>query len=92
MDTNYAGFAATFFTKWFEAINKGSQGLPRVHDKRLSIVALSALLGIRASEVPASLHSGWPAIVGAALTIFKELPAALESKLECSANSCPARY
>lgn len=80
MDTNYPGFAATFFTKWFEAINKGSQGLPRVHDKRLSIVTLSALLGIRASEVPASLHSGWPAIVGAALTIFKELPAALEKR------------
>jgi len=80
MDTKYPGLAASFFTKWFEAITKGNQGLPRVHDKRLSIVTLSALLGMSAAEVPASLHSGWPGIIGAALTIFKELPAAVEKR------------
>ncbi|KAF8327473.1 armadillo-type protein [Cantharellus anzutake] len=80
MDANHPGFAATFFTKWFEAIKKGNLGLPRVHDKRLSVIALSELLRMNAADVPASLRSGWPGIVGAALAIFKDLPAAIESK------------
>src|SRR5258707_3309264 len=89
MDTKYHDLATTFFTKWFEAINTGNQGLPRVHDKRLSIVTLSSLLNMNAPDVPASFHSRWLAIVGAALTLFKELPAAVESKPQSSADLCP---
>lgn len=73
------GMARTFFDKWFVAI-QGDKTLPRVHDKRLSIVALCALLEMEPTNVPASLQEGWPTIVGGILHIFKGLPKAIADR------------
>lgn len=65
------------FDKWFEAINKPS-GLPRVHDKKLTLTALCALLEMDPAAVPEPIREGWPQIVAGALVVFKDLPAAIE--------------
>jgi len=68
--------AQMFFARWFAAVDK-EHGLPRVHDKTLSIVAMSALLEMKTSAVPAKLREGWPGIVGEAIKVFKGLPKAV---------------
>lgn len=70
--------ARVFFDRWFAAVN-AERGLPRVHDKTLSIVALSALLEMKAGTVPAELRDGWVGIVGGAIRVFKGLPKAVAS-------------
>ncbi|RXW25385.1 hypothetical protein EST38_g469 [Candolleomyces aberdarensis] len=77
METKQAGTARKFFDLWFAAIN-GDNKLPRVHDKKLSILTLSALMEVPAANVPDSLRDGWPGIVGGALRLFKDLPKAIE--------------
>ncbi|KAG6898392.1 hypothetical protein C0992_004102 [Termitomyces sp. T32_za158] len=74
-----SGKARTFFDRWFAAIN-GDDLLPRVHDKKLSILALCSLLEMTQAAVPQSLQSGWPGILGGILTIFKDLPKAIASR------------
>jgi importin-7 len=76
MDAQRPHGARTFFDRWFAAVN-AERGLPRVHDKTLSIVALSALLEMDAATVPAELRDGWPGIVGGAIRVFKSLPKAV---------------
>jgi hypothetical protein len=68
--------ARVFFDRWFAAVH-AERGLPRVHDKTLSIVALSALLEVDVAAVPAELRDGWPGIVGGAIRVFKGLPKAV---------------
>jgi len=68
--------AHEFFNQWFAAIN-GENKLPRVHDKKLSILALCKLLEMEASAIPDGLRDGWPGIVVGALNIFKTLPQAV---------------
>lgn len=80
METKQAGTARKFFDLWFAAIN-GENKLPRVHDKKLSILTLSALMEVPAANVPDSLRDGWPGIVGGALRLFKDLPKAIEGAL-----------
>jgi importin-7 len=80
METSRPGMARTFFDKWFAAINSENK-LPRVHDKKLSILALCALLEMDPSGVPNSLADGWPGIVAGVLRIFKDLPSAIASQL-----------
>ena len=65
-----------FFDKWFVAINSEKNLLPRVHGKKLSILALRSLLDPALEVVPEPLRNGWPRIVGGALRIliFKNLP------------------
>ena len=70
--------ARSFFDRWFAAINH-KEGLPRVHDKKLSILALCALLEMMPDAVPDALRDGWPGIVGGILKIFRGLPKAIES-------------
>jgi hypothetical protein len=65
-----------FFTSWFQNINK----FTRVHDKKLAIVALCALLEVPAEQIPASLQAGWSQILTAILTVFKTLGKAIESR------------
>ena len=69
--------ARLFFDKWFVAINSEKNLLPRVHDKKLSILALCSLLGLAPEVVPEPLRNGWPGIVGGVLRIFKDLPKAI---------------
>lgn len=79
MESSGAGRSRVFFNKWFEAIN-GEAKLPRVHDKKLSIMALCALLEMDPAAVPDSVKEGWHNIVAGALQIFKELPQAMEGE------------
>lgn len=79
MEAVRPGAARVFFDRWFAAIN-GENLLPRVHDKKLSILALCALLELAPGAVPESLQSGWPGIVGGVLRIFKDLPKAIANR------------
>lgn len=73
--------ARPIFDEWFAAVrSEGGKSLPRAHDKRLSVVALCALMEIDVSVVPISLREGWPSIVGAILEVFKTLPEAIASE------------
>lgn len=69
------GGSRAFFDKWFAAMND-EKALPRVHDKKLSILALCELLKMDVNAVPPSLKDGWNGLVGGILAVFKELPAA----------------
>ncbi|TFK34758.1 armadillo-type protein [Crucibulum laeve] len=79
MENFRPGMARVFFDKWFAAINAENR-LPRVHDKKLSILALCALLEMTPDTVPESVRDGWPGIVGGILRIFKDLPKAVEER------------
>jgi len=79
MENTRPGMSRTFFDGWFEAI-RGERTLPRVHDKRLSIIALCALLEMDPEQVPSVLQDGWPTIVGGILHIFKDLPKAIADR------------
>jgi hypothetical protein len=48
-----------FFSWWFSSIDSFS----RVHDKKLSIAAIVALLTINADQVPLSVQQGWPRLL-----------------------------
>lgn len=74
-----SGAARLFFDRWFVAVN-AERGLPRVHDKILSIVALSALLEMEPAAVPAELRDGWLGIVAGAIQVFKGLPKAVAAR------------
>jgi importin-7 len=78
MDAQRPHGARAFFDRWFQAVD-AERGLPRVHDKTLSIVALSALLEMGPAAVPAGLRDGWPGIVGGAIRVFQGLPKAIAS-------------
>lgn len=77
METYKAGAARSFFDAWFEAITAADSRLPRVHDKKLSILTLCALLELEPANVPENLKEGWPHIVGGALKLFEGLPKAI---------------
>lgn len=80
MEQYRPGTSRAFFDLWFAAIN-GENKLPRVHDKKLSIMALCALMEMSPSAIPDALKEGWPSVVGGVLRIFKDLPKAVESEL-----------
>ena len=64
-----------FFSSWFSNIDS----FTRVHDKKLSIVAISALLTLDAKDVPASVQQGWPRLLQGIVRLFHTLPAAEKS-------------
>ena len=70
------GWTNKFFSSWFSHIESFS----RVHDKKLSIVAISSLLTLRAEEVPSSVQQGWPRLLQGVVRLFQTLPAAMKSK------------
>ena len=78
MESTKPGAARTFFEKWFEAL-RASSGFSRVHDLKLSIMAMCALLEMDSASIPPSLQEGWTTIVSAALQVFQKLPQAIES-------------
>ncbi|CAK5283934.1 unnamed protein product [Mycena citricolor] len=82
MESIQPGAARVFFDHWFAAIKEQASKLPRVHDKKLTIVALCALLEMDPAGVPDSVKDGWPGIVGAILQIFKDLPKAVQARKE----------
>lgn len=74
LETN--GWTNKFFSSWFSNI----ESFTRVHDKKLSIVAISSLLTLNATEVPTSVQQGWPRLLQGVVRLFQTLPAALKSK------------
>ncbi|KAF7298645.1 Importin N-terminal domain-containing protein [Mycena indigotica] len=81
METTHAGSARVFFDKWFDTVADHAK-MPRVHDKKLAIVAMCALLEMTPEQVPDSVKEGWPGIVGGVLKIFKDLPGAITARKE----------
>jgi hypothetical protein len=65
-----------FFTLWFSTLSKFS----RVHDKKLVIVALCALLELPTEMIPQSLQAGWSQILACMITVFQTLPKAMENR------------
>lgn len=53
------GWTNKFFSMWFSSIDSFS----RVHDKRLSIAAIVALLTLDVGQVPVSVQQGWPRLL-----------------------------
>lgn len=66
-----------FFSLWFGNIDN----MTRVHDKKLSIVAILSLLTIPAQNVPTSVQQGWPRLLHGLSKLFQTLPQAMKSKL-----------
>lgn len=67
-----------FFSLWFSSIDS----FTRVHDKKLSIGAIAALLSLQATEVPASVQPGWPRLLQGIVRLFQTLPSALKAREE----------
>jgi hypothetical protein len=70
------GWTNKFFSLWFGSMDSFS----RVHDKKLCIVAIIALLSLPAESIPASISVGWPRLLQGITVLFKSLPNALKSK------------
>ena len=72
------GWTNKFFSMWFSSIDS----FTRVHDKKLSIGAITALLTLRADEVPTSVQQGWPRLLQGIVRLFQTLPAAMKNREE----------
>ena len=72
------GWTNKFFSLWFSSIDS----FTRVHDKKLSIGAITALLTLRSDEVPTSVQQGWPRLLQGIVRLFQTLPAALKNREE----------
>jgi hypothetical protein len=71
------GWTNRFFSLWFGSMTS----FTRVHDKKLCIVAISALLSLSHEHVPSSVSVGWPRLLQGITELFRTLPAAQKSKL-----------
>ncbi|KIK50545.1 hypothetical protein GYMLUDRAFT_266124 [Collybiopsis luxurians FD-317 M1] len=80
MENTRPGSARTFFEKWFAAIDNSDKQLPRVHDKKLSIVTLASLMELEPAQIPESVREGWGGIVKGALKVFRGLPKAIADR------------
>ncbi|KAI9769954.1 MAG: hypothetical protein M1840_003664 [Geoglossum simile] len=74
------GWTNKFFSLWFSNMDY----FTRVHDKKLSIAAIVALLSLRADEVPASVQQGWPRLLQGIVRLFQTLPAAMKNREEAT--------
>ncbi|KAJ4147348.1 hypothetical protein LMH87_001878 [Akanthomyces muscarius] len=72
------GWTNRFFSLWFGSMSSFS----RVHDKKLCIVAISALLNLNHEQVPPSVSVGWPRLLQGITELFRTLPAALKNREE----------
>lgn len=77
------GWTNKFFSTWFSSIDN----FTRVHDKKLSIAAISSLLTLKASDVPASVQPGWPRLLQGVTRLFQTLPAAIKHREEATRES-----
>ncbi|KAF1986975.1 ARM repeat-containing protein [Aulographum hederae CBS 113979] len=74
------GWTNKFFSMWFSNIDS----FTRVHDKKLSIAAITSLLTLQAQDVPASVQQGWPRLLQGIVRLFQTLPAALKNREEAT--------
>lgn len=77
------GWTNKFFSAWFSNIDN----FRRVHDKKLSIVAISSLLTLKAEDVPISVQQGWPRLLQGVTRLFQTLPAAMKYREESTRES-----
>jgi len=75
-----------FFSLWFSSIDSFS----RVHDKKLSIAAIVALLTLNADQVPVSVQQGWPRLLQGIVRLFQTLPTATMNREEALKDDFPA--
>lgn len=73
-----SGTTNKFFSFWFANID----GFSRVHDKKLSIAAITALLTVPPTNVPQSVQQGWPRLLQGVAKLFKTLPDAEKDREE----------
>jgi importin-7 len=76
-------FSRLLFDQWFKSMNEPG-GLPRVHDMKLSIMALCGLLELEEGSIPPALKEGWASILPGLLSVFKQLPDAVNRAYACS--------
>ncbi len=74
------GWTNKFFSIWFSNIDS----FTRVHDKKLSIAAITLLLILSANEVPISVQQGWPRLLHGIVRLFQTLPAAMKNREEAT--------
>lgn len=74
------GWTNKFFTLWFSNI----EHFNRVHDKKLSIVGIIALLGLAPEQIPASIQPYWNRLLQGLVKLFQTLPTAMKGKFHCS--------
>ncbi|KAK3337479.1 armadillo-type protein [Cercophora scortea] len=67
-----------FFSLWFGSM----ESFNRVHDKKLCIVGIIALLSLHADQVPQSVAVGWPRLLQGITILFKSLPSAMKNREE----------
>lgn len=76
LETN--GLTNKFFSFWFANIDN----FTRVHDKKLSIAAITTLLTVPPTSVPQSVQQGWPRLLQGCAKLFKTLPEAEKNREE----------
>lgn len=74
-----------FFSMWFSSIDN----FTRVHDKKLSIAAIVALLSLNTDQVPVSVQQGWPRLLQGIVRLFQTLPAAMKNREEALKDDYP---
>ncbi|KAI9047042.1 hypothetical protein LZ554_009116 [Drepanopeziza brunnea f. sp. 'monogermtubi'] len=79
------GWTNKFFSLWFSNIDS----FTRVHDKKLSISAIVALLTLNADQVPTSVQQGWPRLLQGIVRLFQTLPAATKNREEALKDDYP---
>lgn len=70
------GWTNKFFSLWFSHMESFS----RVHDKKLCIVAIVALLSLNPDQIPQSVQTGWPRLLQGITVLFKSLPSAMKNR------------
>ncbi|EEB08535.1 karyopherin [Schizosaccharomyces japonicus yFS275] len=71
-------WTAPFFTLWFNDIGR----FARVHDKKISMLAIVSLLSLPNEQVPPSLQSGWCQMLQVILTLLASLPEAMKNRAQ----------
>ncbi|KAL3475794.1 armadillo-type protein [Aspergillus californicus] len=77
------GWTNKFFSSWFSNIDN----FRRVHDKTLSIVAISSLLTLKPDNVPTSVQQGWPRLLQGVTRLFHTLPSAVKNREDATKES-----
>ncbi len=66
----------SFFETWIKEHGKFS----RVHDKKLSIMAILTLLQLPLTSIPQSIQPGWHHLITSLMQYFETLPKAIEER------------
>jgi len=74
------GWTNKFFSHWFSNIDS----FTRVHDKKLSIAAITSLLTLGPDQIPVTVQPGWPRLLQGIVRLFQTLPAAMKNREEAT--------